>query len=304
MVKSTEKDLLELGEYVEKNIKDYFQTIDGVSKVIFGGERRKSIQIFLDAKKLSYYNLTVTEIDTALKANNIELPGGLIETDKQEYSVRVDATLKSIDAYSNMIIAQNENNIIRLKDIADIRLAAENDRGFVRFNGERGFGLGIVRQSKANTVKISDAVHKKIEDLKTKISSDINLKIGYDAAKFIRFSIQDLYSTVLFSSFLVLLIIFIFLRNLRSTLIPGVAIPVSLIGVMGGLTILGFTVNLMTLLGLIIAVGIVVDDSIVVLENIYRKIEEGYDPKVAASEGLKKLLLHATTLVLILFSFQ
>ena len=98
-------------------------------------------KFFSDAKKLSYYNLTVTEIDSALKTNNIELPGGLIETDKQEYSVRVDATLKSIDAYSNMIIAQNENNIIRLKDIADIRLAAENDRGFVRFNGERGFGL-------------------------------------------------------------------------------------------------------------------------------------------------------------------
>ena len=301
MVKSTEKDLLELADYVEKNIKDYFQTIDGVSKVIFGGERRKSIQIFLDPKRLSYYDLTVTDLDRALKANNIELPGGLIESERQEFSVRVDATLKTIEAYSEMIVAEKGRNIIKLKDIAEVRLGAENDRGFVRFNGERGFGLGIVRQSKANTVKISDEVHKRIKELEGKISDDISLKVGYDAAKFIRFSIDDLYSTVIFSSLLVLLIIFIFLRNIRSTLIPGVAIPVSLIGVMGGLTILGFTVNLMTLLGLIIAVGIVVDDSIVVLENIYRKIEEGYDPKLAASEGTKEITLAviATTLVLI-----
>lgn len=301
MVKSTEKNLLDLADYVEKNIKDYFQTVDGVSKVIFGGERRKSIQIFLDTKKLSYYNLTVTDIDRALKANNIELPGGLIESKKQEFSIRVDATLKTLKSYSEMIVAQRNNSVIKLEDIAEVRLGAENDRGFVRFNGERGFGLGIVRQSKANTVKISDEVHKRIKELESKISDDISLKIGYDAAKFIRFSIQDLYSTVIFSSLLVLLIIFIFLRNLRSTLIPGLAIPVSLIGVMGGLTILGFTINLMTLLGLIIAVGIVVDDSIVVLENIYRKIEEGSDPKTAASEGTKEITLAviATTLVLI-----
>ncbi|NQY81172.1 MAG: efflux RND transporter permease subunit [Candidatus Caenarcaniphilales bacterium] len=301
MVKSTEKNLLDLADYVEKNIKDYFQTIDGVSKVIFGGERRKSIQIFIDTKRLAYYDLTVTDVDRALKANNIELPGGLIESQKQEYSVRVDAKLKTLESYSEMIVARKDHSIIKLKDIADVRMGAENDRGFVRFNGERGFGLGIVRQSKANTVKISDEVHKRIEELNGKLSDDINLKVGYDAAKFIRFSIQDLYSTVIFSSLLVLFIIFIFLRNLRSTLIPGVAIPVSLIGVMGGLTILGFTINLMTLLGLIIAVGIVVDDSIVVLENIYRKIEEGYDPKTAASEGTKEITLAviATTLVLI-----
>ena len=301
MVKSTERDLLELGEYVEAEIKDYFQTIDGVSKVIFGGERRKSVQILLDPKKLAYYNITVVELENILRNNNIELPGGLIESKNQEYSVRVDATLKSVEAYQKLIISQRGNRVVRLKDIAEIRLGAENDRGFVRFNGVKGFGLGIVRQSKANTVKISDAVRKKIDELNEKIPSDINLKVGYDAAKFIRFSIQDLYSTVLFSSFLVLLIIFIFLRNLRSTLIPGVAIPVSLIGVMGGLSILGFTINLMTLLGLIIAVGIVVDDSIVVLENIYRKIEDGYDPKLAASEGTKEITLAviATTLVLV-----
>lgn len=301
LIKSDERDLLELSEYVDSNIKDYFQTIDGVSKVIFGGEKRKSIQVLLDPQKLAYHNLSVLDLEKAMRDNNLELPGGLIESKNTEFSVKVDATLKTVEAYANLIVKQTPTGVIRLNDVADIKEGAENDRSFVRFNGEKGFGLGVVKQSKANTIQISDEVHKRIKELKTKIPKDISMEVGFDSAKFIKYSIEDLFFTVLFSSLLVIIIIFLFLRNLRSTLIPAISIPISIIGVMGGLAVLGFTINLMTLLGLVIAIGIVVDDSIIVLENVYRKIEEGYDPKVAAKEGTKEITLAvmATTLVLI-----
>jgi hydrophobe/amphiphile efflux-1 (HAE1) family protein len=301
LIKSDERDLLELSEYVDSNIKDYFQTIDGVSKVIFGGEKRKSIQVLLDPQKLAYHGLSVLDLEKAMRDNNLELPGGLIESKNTEFSVKVDATLKTVEAYANLIVKQTPTGVIRLSDVADIKEGAENDRSFVRFNGEKGFGLGVVKQSKANTIQISDEVHKRIKELKTKIPKDISMEVGFDTAKFIKYSIEDLFFTVLFSSLLVIIIIFIFLRNLRSTLIPAISIPISIIGVMGGLAVLGFTINLMTLLGLVIAIGIVVDDSIIVLENVYRKIEEGYDPKLAAKEGTKEITLAvmATTLVLI-----
>ena len=301
LIKSDERDLLELSEYVDSNIKDYFQTIDGVSKVIFGGEKRKSIQVLLDPQKLAYHNLSVLDLEKAMRDNNLELPGGLIESKNTEFSVKVDATLKTVEAYANLIVKQTPTGVIRLSDVADIKEGAENDRSFVRFNGEKGFGLGVVKQSKANTIQISDEVHKRIKELKTKIPKDISMEVGFDSAKFIKYSIEDLFFTVLFSSLLVIIIIFLFLRNLRSTLIPAISIPISIIGVMGGLAVLGFTINLMTLLGLVIAIGIVVDDSIIVLENVYRKIEEGYDPKLAAKEGTKEITLAvmATTLVLI-----
>ncbi len=301
LVKSNKRSLLELSEYVDTNIKDYFQTIDGVSKVIFGGEKRKSIQVFLDPQKLAYHALSITDLERAMRDNNLELPGGLIESKNTEFSVKVDATLKSVEAYENLVIKETDLGVIRLKDVAQIREGAENDRSFVRFNGQQGFGLGVVKQSKANTVKISDEVHLRIKELKTKIPADINLEVGFDSAKFIKYSIEDLFFTVAFSSLLVIIIIFLFLGNLRSTLIPALSIPVSIIGVMGGLAVLGFTINLMTLLGLVIAIGIVVDDSIIVLENVYRKIEEGYDPKLAAKEGTNEITLAvmATTLVLI-----
>jgi multidrug efflux pump len=301
LIKSDERDLLELSEYVDSNIKDYFQTIDGVSKVIFGGEKRKSIQVLLDPQKLAYHGLSVLDLEKAMRDNNLELPGGLIESKNTEFSVKVDATLKTVEAYANLIVKQTPTGVIRLSDVADVREGAENDRSFVRFNGEKGFGLGVVKQSKANTIQISDEVHKRIKELKTKIPKDISMQVGFDSAKFIKYSIEDLFFTVLFSSLLVIIIIFLFLRNLRSTLIPAISIPISIIGVMGGLAVLGFTINLMTLLGLVIAIGIVVDDSIIVLENVYRKIEEGYEPKLAAKEGTKEITLAvvATTLVLI-----
>lgn len=301
LIKSDKRDLLELSEYVDSNIKDYFQTINGVSKVIFGGEKRKSIQVLLDPQKLAYHGLSVLDLEKAMRDNNLELPGGLIESKNTEFSVKVDATLKTVEAYANLIVKQTPTGVIRLSDVADIKEGAENDRSFVRFNGEKGFGLGVVKQSKANTIQISDEVHKRIKELKTKIPKDISMEVGFDSAKFIKYSIEDLFFTVLFSSLLVIIIIFLFLRNLRSTLIPAISIPISIIGVMGGLAVLGFTINLMTLLGLVIAIGIVVDDSIIVLENVYRKIEEGYDPKLAAKEGTKEITLAvmATTLVLI-----
>lgn len=310
-VQSDTRNLIDLAEYTDKEIKDYFQNISGVSKVIFGGERRRSVQILVNPKKLAYYGLTVLDIRNALQENNIELPAGRIESVNREFAINVSAKLTDVEGYENLVVRDfndsssvNTNfkaGLVRLKDVADVRIGAENDRSFVRFNGQQGFGLGIVRQAKSNTVQISDDANKVIEKLQEKLPDDIKLWVGYDSSKFIRLSLEELYSTLIQATLLVLLVIFVFLRNIRSTLIPGIAIPISLIGVMIGIQALGFTLNQMTLLGLIIAIGIVVDDSIIVLENIYRYIEEGMDPKEASKKGAEEITLAviATTAVLI-----
>lgn len=302
MVKSDTRDMIELSDYVDREIKDYFQNIKGVSKVIMGGERKRAIHILVDPLKLAYYNLSISEVQRAIQANNLELPTGRIVSETKEFTINFSAELKRVDDYKKLIIKTLDGEkVLRLEDIAELRIGAEAERSFVRFNGQKGFGLGIVRQNKSNTIEISDLIRKEIQKLKNKIPKDIDLEIAYDGASFIRLSIKELYNTIAIATFLVLLIIFLFLRNLRSTLIPAISIPISLIGVMGGLQALGFTVNLMTLLGLIIAVGIVVDDSIIVLENITRYVEEGLEPKEAAKKGAKEITLAviATTLVLI-----
>ncbi len=299
-VQSQTRNLIDLAQYVDKEIKDYFQNIRGVSKVIFGGERRRSVQVLIDPKKLAYYGLTILDIEQVLKANNVELPAGTVLSKAREFSINVDAKLTKAEEYGNIIIKQTRGGQLRLNDVAMVREGAENDISFVRFNGQQGFGLGIVRQAKSNAVQISDEVKKLVDKLQGKIPDDIHLWVGYDAAQFIRLSMQELYETILQATLLVLFVIFIFLRNFRSTLIPGIAIPISLIGVMAGLQLMNFTINQMTLLGLIISIGIVVDDSIIVLENIYRYIEQGMDPKEAARKGAEEITFAvlATTLVL------
>jgi hydrophobe/amphiphile efflux-1 (HAE1) family protein len=302
MVKSDTRDMIELSDYVNREIKDYFQNIRGVSKVILGGERKRAIQVLVKPQKLSYYKLSISEVQQAIQANNLELPTGRIVSETKEFTIDFSAELKNLEDYKKLIIKNTKDGkIIRLEDVADIKIGAEAERSFVRFNGQQGFGLGIIRQNKANTVEISSLIRKEIKKLKKRIPEDISLEVAYDGATFIRLSIKELYSTIAIASFLVILIIYLFLRNFRSTLIPAISIPVSLIGVMGGLQALGFTLNLMTLLGLIIAVGIVVDDSIIVLENISRYIEEGLDPIEASKKGAKEITMAviATTLVLI-----
>ncbi len=300
-IQSKTRNLIDLAEYVDKEIKDYFQNVPGVSKVIFGGERRRSIQVLIDTKKLAYYGLTIIDIEQALKVNNIELPAGTILSKTREFSINVDAKLTKAEEYGNIIIKQSRIGQLRLNDIAMVREGAQNDISFVRFNGQQGFGLGVVRQAKSNAVQISDDVKKLVTKLQKTIPKDIELLLAYDAAQFIRLSMHELYESIMQATLLVLFVIFIFLRNMRSTLIPGIAIPISLVGVMAGLQLMHFTINQMTLLGLIISIGIVVDDSIIVLENIYRYIEGGMEPKEAAKKGAEEITFAvlATTLVLI-----
>lgn len=302
-VQSDTRDMLSLSDFTDKNIKDYFQNIPGVSKVIFGGERKKSIQIFVDPQRLAYYNLTILEIRDTLIKNNIELPAGSIMSVNKEFAINVNAKITELEDYENLVVKNAVNGIgeVKLKDLAEVKVGAENDRSFVRFNGNQGFGLGIIRQSKSNTLEISDHAQKILKDLRQKIPEDIDLDVGYDSSTFIRYSLKELYFTLLQATILVLLVIFVFLRNIRSTLIPGLAIPISLVGVMVGIQVFGFTINQMTLLGLIIAIGIVVDDSIIVLENIYRQLEDGLEPKEAAKKGAREITMAviATTAVLV-----
>jgi len=299
MVKSTQRDLLDLSEYVDREIKDSLQTVTGVSKVIFGGARRRSVQVLLDPKKLAFHGLTVLDVDQALKANNIELPAGRVLSKNKEFSIKLSAKLKNADEYRMLTIKPDGS--VRLGDVATILEGAENDRSFIRFNGQQGFGLGILRQAKSNTVAISDKIKAKIADLKKRLPADIDLDVGFDASTFIRLSLDEVYNSIYIASFLVFIIIFLFLGSLRATIIPALAIPISLIGTMAALAAMHFTINLMTLLGMIIAVGIVVDDSIIVVENIYRSLERGLNPIDAAKQGAREITLAviATTLVLI-----
>ncbi len=302
-VQSDKRNLIELAEYTEKEIKDVFQNVSGVSKVIFGGQRKRAIHVLLDPKKIAAQGMTVLDIENALRNNNIDLPSGQILSDQKEFSVNLSAKLKSVKDYQNLIVRSNVSGIanVRLRDLATVIEGAERDRSFVRFNGQQGFGLGVIRQPKSNTLLISDEINKRMEELNKRLPEDIHLEIGYDAGVFIRASLNDVYKTIALASLLVIIIIFLFLRNFRSTLIPALSIPISLIGVMSVILAMGYTVNLMTLLGLIIAVGIVVDDSIIVLENIYRYIEMGMDPKEAAKKGASEITgaVIATTLVLV-----
>ncbi len=299
MVKSSQRDLLDLSEYVDREIKDSLQTISGVSKVIFGGARRRSIQILIDPKRLAFYGLTILDVNQALTSNNIELPAGRILSPDKEFAIKLSAKLKNPAEYAALTI--RSEGAVKLGDIANITEGAENDRSFIRFNGQQGFGLGILRQAKSNTIEISDKVRAKIDELRKRLPKDIDLDVGFDASTFIRLSLDEVYNSIYIASFLVFLIIYLFLGNLRATIIPAISIPISLIGTMAALHMMNFSINLMTLLGMIIAVGIVVDDSIIVVENIFRSIESGLAPIEAAKQGTKQITLAviATTLVLI-----
>ncbi|MBY0432494.1 MAG: efflux RND transporter permease subunit, partial [Cyclobacteriaceae bacterium] len=284
-VTSDRRDLLELSRIAEIYFKERIQTIPGVSSVQIWGQRRYSMRLWMDPIKLASFRLAPSDVLQALNRENVELPSGRVEGQNTELTVRTMGRLITEEDFNNLILKEQGDNVVRFSDVGYAKLGAENDRTILRRNGIPGCALAIVAQPGANNIEISDRLYKKLDQIRADLPQDVGFYMTYDSTQYIRDSISEVEETIFIAFCLVLSIIFIFLRDWRTTLIPVATIPISLIGAFFVMYLLGFTINVLTLLGIVLAIGLVVDDAIVVLENIYVKIEEGEDPVEAARKG-------------------
>ena len=291
----------QLSDFADRVLKDRLSVVDGVAEVRIGGERRYAVRVWLDPERLAARNMTVAEVERGLRANNVELPSGSVESLSRDFTVRTEGRLSRVEEFREMVIRRDGNVLLRLGDVADVQLGVESDVSRLRANGQTAIGMGITRQSKANTVAVSDRVKAELELIRESLPPEVSITESYDESIFIRASIKEVLITLAISVALVILVIFVFLRSWRATLIPAVTIPVAVIGGFMGLGFLGFSINVLTLLAIILAIGLVVDDAIVMLENIQRRIDEGEKPLVAAYLGARQVAFAviATTITLV-----
>lgn len=292
-VESDTKDIKEVSHLASTVIKERIQTIPGVNRVNIVAERKYAMRLRLDPLKLASYQLTAEDIRLALLRENIDLPSGRIEGDNNELSIRTLGRLTTVDEFDQMIINQVNGSIIRLKDVGYAELGEVNERtAIVNEKDNRNLvevGVAIQIQRGANAIEVVDEFYNRLDQLRKEVPSDYRLIVGFDFTRPVRESIKEVEETLFIAFGLVVLIIFLFLRNWRSTIIPVLAIPVSIISAFFIMYIAGYSINVLTLLGLVLAIGLVVDDAIVVLENIYKKIEEGMPPLQAAFKGSKEI---------------
>ncbi len=284
-VNSDKKDLLEVSRYAELYFKERIQTIPGVSSIRIYGQRRYSMRLWMDPSRLASLKLAPSDVLQAVGRENVELPSGRVEGQSTELTVRTMGRLTTEDDFNNLIIKEDGDNIVRFSDVGYAKLGPENDRTIMRMNGKPGCGIAIIAQPGANNIDISNRLQKKLVEIQRDLPADITYQMSRDSTDYIRASIAEVEETIIIAFCLVLAIIFLFLRDWRTTVIPVATIPISLIGAFFVMYLLGFTINVLTLLGIVLAIGLVVDDAIVVLENIYVKIEEGEDPAEAARKG-------------------
>jgi len=292
---------LELSDFADRVLKEKIQRLSGVGSVIIGGELRYAMRVWLDPLRMAAHGLTTQDVEAAIRRENAEIPGGRVEGEKREFAVRTRGELSKPEEFGAIIVAQNENDVVRLRDIADVTVGAEDERTVARWNGEPAVGLGIVKQSKASTVDVAAEIRKSLEELKTLLPEGMKLDVAYDSSIFIRESISEVQETLLIATALVVLVVLAFLKSFRATIIPTLAIPVSIIGALAAVYFAGFTINILTLLGFVLAIGLVVDDAIVVLENIYRHMEMGKSRWQAAIDGSKEIgfAIVSTTIALV-----
>ncbi|MCK6451337.1 MAG: efflux RND transporter permease subunit [Alphaproteobacteria bacterium] len=292
---------MELTDYADRYLVDRLSTVPGVASVRIGGERRYAMRIWLDKRAMAAREVTALDIETALKQQNVELPSGRIESRQREFTVLADTGLKTPEQFAHLVLATRDGYQLRLGEVAKVEKAALDTRGEYRSTGKIAVGVGVVKQSTANTLEVADLAKQEIERLKAALPPEIEIILSYDSSLFIAQSIYEVEHALLIALGLVVCVVFFFLRNLRATLIPAVAIPVSLIAACSVLAALGYSVNVLTLLAAVLAIGLVVDDAIVVLENIHRHIEMGKPPLLAAVHGAREIgfAVVSTTLVLI-----
>jgi multidrug efflux pump len=299
-VQSDTRNLLQLTEIANNVFKERFQTIPGVSAVNIWGEKKYSMRLWLDPAKLAAYHLTPLDVKNAVNRENVELPSGLIEGNKTELSIRTIGRLHDAAEFNDLIIKEVSGNIVRLKDVGYAELGAENERTILKRDGTPMVGVVLIAQPGANNIAITNEFYKRLEQIKRDLPPDIKTGIGFDVTEYIRDSITEVEQTIFVAFGLVVLIIFLFLRDWRTTIIPVIAIPISLIGAFFIMYAADFSINVLTLLGIVLAIGIVVDDAIVVLENIYTKIEAGLHPDEASRKGSAEIFfaIISTTIAL------
>ncbi len=301
-VQSSKRDLLFLSEYANNVLKERLQTIPGVSNIRIWGEKRFAIRIKMDPARLSAYSLTPLDVRNALQRQNLELPAGKIEGNRTELTIRAQGRLYTPEEFSNIVLREQNGIIVQVKDIADVVLEAQNTRTIMRGNdGKPQVGVALTPLPGANYIEIANEVYRRVEAIKKDKPEDIILAYAFDSTKPIRRAISEVQETILIAFVLVVLVIFFFLRDWRTTIIPVVAIPISLIGAFFIMYLFNFSINILTLLGIVLATGLVVDDAIVMLENIYRRVEEGESPIEAAHKGSEEIFfaIIATSVTLV-----
>lgn len=304
-VESPVRSLLQLSEIAELTVKERLQTISNVSAVEIWGENRYSMRLWLDPVRMASYNITPMDVKNALDRENIELPAGSIEGDHIEQSIRTMGLMQTPEEFNNMVIIEDNYRIVRFGDIGTAELDTENRKNILRRNGVPMVSCVIIPQPGANQIEIANEAALRIEQMRKDLPEDVKLDIAFDNTKFIRASIAEVEETVLVAFILVVVVIFLFLRNFRVTLIPTLVIPISLVGTFFIMYLAGFSINVLSMLAVVLSVGLVVDDAIVVVENIYSKVEKGMTPKEASIEGSKEIFFAviSTTITLVAIFF-
>ena len=290
----------EITDYLERNVNDRLTTIDGVASVDIFGERRYAIRVWLDRRSLAARNLTVADIEAALQRANLELPAGDLESLNRELTVKLNSRLTDIEQFKNIVVTRTAGYPVKLADVARVEMGVEDDSTLVRANGKAAVGLGVIRQSQANTIAVSNAVRAQVAEIAPDLPEGMTIEIGADEAQFVAASVREVVIALAVALVLVVLVILVFLRSWRATLIPAIAIPISLIGTFTLIYALGFSLNILTLTALVLAIGLVVDDAIVMLENIERRMSLGETPLVASVLGARQVTfaIIATSLTL------
>ncbi|CAA7625305.1 efflux RND transporter permease subunit [Magnetospirillum sp. UT-4] len=286
---SDRHDALFVSDYAWRFVRTRLQNLNGVADIRIFGERRYAMRVWLERARLAAYRLTPQDVENALRRQNLEVPAGRIESAEREFTVLSETDLRTPAQFGDIILADVSGYPVRLKDVARVEIGPQDERRITRFNGSSAVALGVVKQSVANPLDVSTAVRAALPEIRGNLPEGMQVDVGYDSSVFIERSIDAVFYTIGEAVLLVVLVIFFFLRTLRATIIPLVTIPVSLIGAFAIMYALNFSINTLTLLSMVLAIGLVVDDAIVVLENIFRHIEEGLEPMAAAFKGAKEI---------------
>ena len=292
---------IQLNDYLDRNIIDRLSILPGVASITIGGERKYAVRVWLNPNEMSARNITVNDVLTSINRENVEKPAGRLDSTNRELDLQMTSKLSSIDEFKNLLIKNIDGKKIILDDVARIEVGAETERGFLRANGEDAIGLGIVRQTKSNVLKVADAVKRELKLIRPSLPENITMDIGYDQSVFVKESIFQVRLALFISMLMVIAVIFYFLRSPRATMIPAITIPISVVATFYVIYALGFSLNVLTFLALVLAIGLIVDDSIVVLENIKRRIDNGesvYDASILGTKQITFVVI-ATTIVLI-----
>ena len=302
---SDKRSLLEISEIADLTVKEQLQTIPDVSSVEIWGEKKYSMRLWIDPIKMAGYGITPMDVKNAVDKENVELPSGSIEGNTMELSIRTLGLMHTAEEFNNLIIKEDNNRIIRFSDIGRAELEARDLKSYMKMNGVPMIGIVVIPQPGANHIDIADEVYRRMESMKKDLPEDVTYQYSFDNTKFIRASINEVKTTVYEAFVLVIIIIFLFLRDWRVTLVPCIVIPVSLIGAFFVMYLAGFSINVLSMLAIVLSVGLVVDDAIVMTENIYLRIERGMSPKEAGIEGSKEIFFAviSTTITLVAVFF-